>query len=101
MLNKTALKSPVFLARIKAAAVQAIENARDYAVADTGNGQPGAVRVGFTEVKAKRTGKPSLLVAWRRGTGLEFFDNADRDITADVLAALRDYHNELRGLAAA
>lgn len=96
MITPTSLKSAVFLARVKEAAVIAVKSAKCYPLPDDGTGKPRETKIGFAEVKAKRTGKVSLLVAFRRGSGLEFFDSSDRDITGQVLAALRDYHAELR-----
>lgn len=96
MLPATALKSPVFMARVKAAIVHAIKTARAYPIAEAGKHAPGVRRVGFAEVLAKRTGKLSVWIAWHSNGGIEIFDSRDRDITAEVLAALRDYHAELR-----
>ncbi len=100
MLTSTALKNPLFLARIKDAVVQAVQNAKAYPLADAGNGQPGSVKVGFRDVTAKRTGKLSLMVVFHRGQGLEFIDAHDRDVTTAVLTALRQYHANLRALVA-
>ncbi|WP_281686668.1 hypothetical protein [Pseudomonas citronellolis] len=88
MLNKTALKSPVFLARVKAAVARAVRHSY--------SPERRALGIGHAVVRAKRTGRLSLVVVARQGRGLEFFDGADRDITADVLAALQAFHAEMR-----
>lgn len=88
MLNKTALKSPVFLARVKAAVARAVRHSY--------SPERRALGIGHAVVRAKRTGRLSLVVVARQGRGLEFFDGADRDVTADVLAALQAFHAEMR-----
>jgi len=93
MLTKTALKSPVFLARVKAAVVRAVRHSY--------SPERRALGIGHAVVRAKRTGRLSLVVVARQGRGLEFFDGADRDITDDVLSALQAFHAEVRTVAAA
>lgn len=85
MLNSTALKSPAFLVRIKAAAIEAVKNSHAPNSRSHGIGQA---------VACNRKGRPAVLAAYHRRGGLEFFDMNDRDITTDVLAALRAYHRE-------
>lgn len=80
MINSTALKNPAFLAKIGAAmreAVRRSDSALSIAVAAVYN----------------RRGTPAVHVVHRRGTfsGFEFFDSADRDITAQVIATLRQH----------
>lgn len=87
MITKTALKSPAFLARVKAASVCAVKVAHGPAPI------PG---VGWAHVLNGK-GRYSLRVVWHSRSGsLEFFDRADRDVTAVVLAALREWHAEQR-----
>lgn len=92
MLNKTALKSPVFLARVKAAVTRAVRHSY--------SPERRALGIGHAVVRAKRSGRLSLVVVARQEQGLEFFDGADRDITADVLAALQAFHAEMRTVVA-
>lgn len=86
MLTKTALRSPAFLARIKAAAVAAVHAAHGPAP------MPG---VGWAHVYNGK-GRYSLRAVARKGGGLEFFDRHDNDVTAVVLEALRTWHAEQR-----
>lgn len=82
MLNQTQLKHPAFLARVKAASVAAVHRAR----------RRGAFKVGMAVVH-NRKGAPSLLAVWHvQSRTLEYFDKSDRDVTAQVLAALRETH---------
>lgn len=99
MLPRTALASPVFMARVKLAAVQAVKSAKPYPLADNGTGKARYIKFGHAEVLAKRTGKLSLIVAFHSGHGLSFIDGSDRDVTDDLLAALRSYHADMRKLA--
>lgn len=96
MLTATALRSPIFLARVKAAIETAIRSTRAYPLSSPENPVVRMHHAGFAEVKALRTGRLSLWVAFHRGQGLEIYDARDRDITADVLAALRHFHARLR-----
>jgi len=52
----------------------------------------GALQVGIAAAY-NRNGAPSLRVVHRRGafSGFEFFDTADRDVTDQVIAALRQF----------
>lgn len=96
MLNSTALRSPVFLARVKAAIETAIRSTRAYPLSSPENPVVRMHHAGFAEVKAIRTGRLSLWVAFHRGQGLEIYDARDRDITDDVLSALRHFHSSQR-----
>lgn len=81
MITSTSLKQIAFLVRIKAAILLAVRKAHKSAVA-----------VGTVIVRNRR-GVASCLVVWRADSRkLEIFDTADRDITADTLAALRGFH---------
>lgn len=85
MLTKTALRSPAYLARIKAVVVQGVRASNAIRGAE--------VAVGQVDDRRKR---PSLRVVVRRGGIVEFFDRQDRDVTETVLAALRTWHAEQR-----
>lgn len=90
MLTKTALRSPAFLARIKAAAVAAVLEANRQVM-------PSVIRgIGMARVNDRR-GRFSLQAVFHtEGRALEFFDRRDNDVTAVVLEALRTWHAEQR-----
>lgn len=88
MITKTALSSRSYLARIKAAVVEAVREAHAP--------HRSALGIGHAVVKDRRQ-RFSLRVVWRRGgKGLECFDRQDNDVTARVLEALRSWHAECR-----
>lgn len=86
MINANSLKSPKYLARIKAAIVAAVRKSHTQVC-------PTAVVYALD-----RKGEPSLAVIARRGTAshgpheLEFIDRHDNDVSAVVLAALQAWH---------
>lgn len=81
MINKTALQNPAFLARIRAAAIQAVRLAHI-------ERKPVGVAMVYN-----RNGAPSIRAAWHMAAKqLEFFDCSDRDVTDAVLQALRAQH---------
>lgn len=81
MITSTSLKQAVFLVRIKVAIQKAIRKAHKSAVA-----------IG-TAIVRNRNGRSTCLVVWRAGISqLQIIDTANRDITPDVLAALRVFH---------
>lgn len=81
MITSTSLKQAVFLVRIKVAIQKAIRKAHKSAVA-----------IG-TAIVRNRGGRSTCLVVWRAGISqLQILDTANRDITSDVLAALRVFH---------
>lgn len=78
MITKTNLQNPAFVARIRAAAVQAVRLAHI-------ERKPVGVAMAYN-----RNGAPSIRAAWHMAAKqLEFFDCSDRDVTATVLQALR------------
>ena len=88
MLTKTAICSPAFLARVKAAIVQAVRESHAP--------HRSALGIGHASVKNAK-GRHALYVVWRRGgRGLECFDRDDNDVTALVLSALNTWHAEQR-----
>lgn len=86
MLTATALKSPKFLAAIKAAAVSAVRKSH-----------AGILPLGIAYAM-NRKGEKSVTVVAHRGRSVEYFDSRDRDVTGRVLAALRAWHAESRVL---
>jgi hypothetical protein len=82
MLTKTALKSPRFLAAIKAAAVAAVRKSHAH---------PLPVGIGYA---LNRKGAVAVRAVAHCGRSVEYFDSRDRDVTAQVLAALRAWHIE-------
>lgn len=81
MLNSTAIKNPAFLAKVGRAMLSASDYSRAFVY-----GQ-------FT-VRNRRN-ELALTVIHRRAplSGFEFFDAADRDVTGQVIAALRQFGN--------
>lgn len=80
MLNKTAMINPAFLAKVGRAMRRAtILSAGPYAF-------------GRFAVRNRRN-ELALVVVHRRGrfSGFEFFDAADRDVTGQVIGALRQH----------
>lgn len=84
MITQTALRSPRYLAAIKAATVQAIRTAHSRVTPAS------AVWV------ENRRGDANLYVQACRGKSVEYRDNDGRDLTAVVLGALREWHEALR-----
>lgn len=86
MINSNSLKSPAYLTRVKAAIVAAVRKS---------HAQICPVAIAYA---ANRKGVPSLVVVARRRTdahglqALEFFDSADHDVTAVVMASLQAWH---------
>ena len=78
MLNKTALINPAFLAKVGRAMREAV------------TASAGAMGIGIAGAY-NRHGAQSLRVVHRRGrlSGFEFFDAAGRDVTGQVIGALR------------
>lgn len=85
MITQTALRSPRYLAAIKAATVQAIRTAHSRVT------PAAAVWV------ENRRGDANLYVQACRGKPVEYRDNDGRDLTAVVLSSLRGWHEGLRG----
>ena len=79
MLTKTAIRNPAFLAKVDRAMRQAVARPGSPSLATVKNGK----------------GEETLLVVYHRGAdrgpgrAFEFVDRAERDVTADMLAALR------------
>ncbi len=84
MITRTALRSPRYLAAIKAATVQAIRTAHSRIT------PAAAVWV------ENRRGEANLYVQACRGKPVEYRDNDGRDLTGMVLGALREWHEALR-----
>ncbi len=84
MITQTALRSPRYLAAIKAATVQAIRTAHSRIT------PAAAVWV------ENRRGDANLYVQACRGKPVEYRDNNGRDLTDMVLGALREWHQMLR-----
>lgn len=84
MIAQTALRSPRYLAAIKAATVQAIRTAHSRVT------PAAAVWV------ENRRGDANLYVQACRGKPVEYRDNNGRDLTDMVLGALREWHEALR-----
>lgn len=80
MLNKTSLQNPFFLAKV------------GYAMRGAVNASVNRHNIGLATA-TNRHGAPAVRVVYRRGMAapFEFFDSSDRDVTSDVLQALRQY----------
>ncbi|MCQ4311723.1 hypothetical protein NAV33_07415 [Pseudomonas stutzeri] len=80
MLNKTALKNPSFLAKV------------GYAMRGAVNASVNRLNIGLATA-TNRHGAPAVRVVYRRGLSapFEFFDSSDRDVTDEVIQALRQY----------
>lgn len=92
MLTKTALRSPAYLARIKAAVVAAVKHAKPVRYGVSIAGPRGIGR----SVVNDRRGRSSIWVVFYSGHGPEFFDRENRNVTDSVLTALRTWHAETR-----
>jgi phosphoribosylanthranilate isomerase len=84
MITATTLKSPRYLAALKAAAVQAVRQSHARVV-------PAAA----VWVKNRR-GEAAVYVQACRGRAIQFYDVEGRNITETVLAALQVWHFERR-----
>lgn len=84
MITATALKSPRYLAALKAAAVKAIQLSHMRVC------PAAAVWV------ENRRGESSVYVQACRGRSIQFYDLNGRNISETVLAALRVWHFERR-----
>lgn len=84
MITATTLKSPRYLAALKAATVQAVRQSHARII-------PAAA----VWVKNRR-GEAAVYVQACRGKPVQFYDVEGRDITETVLAALQVWHFERR-----
>lgn len=84
MITQTALRSPRYLAAIKAATVQAIRTAHSRVT------PAAAVWV------ENRRGHSNLYVQACRGKAVEYRDSNGRDLTQVVLSSMRGWHEALR-----
>lgn len=82
MLTTTSLKNPVFLARVKAAIVEAVKRAH----------RRGA-DIAHVQVKNKH-GQPTLHVFAERGQHFTVDTHHGDNVTEIVLTALREYHSQ-------
>lgn len=89
MITPTTLKSPRFLAALKAAALQAVKISHSRIC-------PAAATWVYN-----RKGEATIYAQTARGRHVQFYDTNGRNVTDMVLAALREWHQSTDRAAAA